>query len=297
MPVQNEASALRPSLADLVALRAKVQAWPPPRRARSGMSGLGTSPFRGRGMDYAETRAFSAGDDARHVDWRVSARTGRLHTKLFHAERERVALLVADTSPGLYFGTRRCFKSVQLARAAALIAWSAQRSGDRIGILRAGEAPIAPRAGSRGVLRVLAALERWYAQPPVRDGGLTDALAAAARLLKPGARVFVLADPAALAAVPDAALRALTAHDEALCVLVCDPIELDPPHRDLHLLLGARPAELALAQAEGRRRWQAMFADVLDAQRRRLHAFGIRAPSLSTADEVETLMPWLAGRR
>lgn len=294
MSAHSDALALRPSLADLIALRAKVAAWPPPRRGHSGRSGLGASPFRGRGMDYAETRAWSSGDDARHVDWRVSARTGQLHTKLFHAERERVALLVADTSAGLYFGTRCRFKSVQLARAAALIAWSAQRSGDRIGILRAGETPVAPSAGSRGVLRVLSALERWYAQPPSGDSGLGAALSTASRLLKPGARVFVLADPAALAAVPDAALRALTAHDEALCVLVTDPIELDPPRRDLPLLLGSRPVEIALAHAEGRRRWRALFADVLDAQRARLHTFGIRVPVLSTTDEVEALMPWLA---
>src|SRR3546814_5867254 len=69
---------------------ARVQAWPPPQRARAGLSSLGSSPFRGRGMEFAETRMYTRGDDVRHVDWRVTARTGTLHTKVFHAERERI---------------------------------------------------------------------------------------------------------------------------------------------------------------------------------------------------------------
>ncbi|TGP40975.1 DUF58 domain-containing protein, partial [bacterium M00.F.Ca.ET.229.01.1.1] len=93
-------------------------------------------PLRGRGMEYAESREYVAGDDARHIDWRVTARTGRAHTKLFQAERERVSLIVADTSPALYFGTRVRFKSVQAARAGAVAAWSAQRRGVRVCALR-----------------------------------------------------------------------------------------------------------------------------------------------------------------
>ena len=97
--------------------------------------------------EYAESREY-AGDDARHIDWRVT-RTGRAHTKLFQAERERVSLIVADTSPALYFGTRVRFKSVQAARAGAVAAWSAQRRGDRVGALRGSdrEAPITPQVG------------------------------------------------------------------------------------------------------------------------------------------------------
>ncbi|MCE7932833.1 MAG: DUF58 domain-containing protein, partial [Xanthomonadales bacterium PRO6] len=128
--------AVRPDLATLIALRARVLAWPPPQRARGSSAGPATSPLRGRGMDYAESRLYAQGDDARHIDWRVTARTGKTHTKIFHAERDRVTWLLADTAPTLYFGTRRCFKSVLAAEVGALVAWAAQRSGDRIGALR-----------------------------------------------------------------------------------------------------------------------------------------------------------------
>ena len=169
---------ITPSLDELVALRRAVLGRRPPRRGSHGMSGLAQSPMRGRGMEYAESREYANGDDARHIDWRLTARTGRPHTKLFQAERERLTLIVADTAPTLYFGTRTRFKSVQAARAGAIAAWTAVRDGDRIGALRGSvrEAPIAPASGSRCALRVLDAMVRWYARPPEHDAGLAVAL-------------------------------------------------------------------------------------------------------------------------
>lgn len=141
-----------PTLAELVALSQRVAAWPPARRARGGMSAMVHSPLRGRGMEYAESRPYLPGDDARHIDWRLSARTGKAHSKLFHPERERTTLLVCDGSPALRFGTRVRMKSVQAARAAALAAWAASRSGERIGaVLSTGV--VKPGTGQRGVLR------------------------------------------------------------------------------------------------------------------------------------------------
>ncbi|MFD1299778.1 DUF58 domain-containing protein, partial [Lysobacter gummosus] len=125
-----------PSLAELVALRAAVSGRRSARHGRHGVSGQALSPLRGRGMEYAESREYSHGDDARHIDWRLTARTGRAHTKLFQAERERLTLIVADTAPSLYFGTRVRFKSVQAARAGAIAAWAAARDGDRIAAMR-----------------------------------------------------------------------------------------------------------------------------------------------------------------
>ena len=90
-----------PTLAELVALRAGVQGRRPPRKGRHGSSGQAPSPLRGRGMEYAESREYAIGDDVRHIDWRVTARSGKAHTKLYQAERERLTLVVADTAPAL----------------------------------------------------------------------------------------------------------------------------------------------------------------------------------------------------
>jgi uncharacterized protein (DUF58 family) len=164
---------IAPTLQELVGLRALALGRRAPRRGRHGVTGHALSPMRGRGMEYAESREYAIGDDARHIDWRLTARSGRPHTKLFQAERERLTLIVADTAPTLYFGTRVRFKSVQAARAGAIAAWAALRDGDRVAALRGSqrEAPIPPAGGPRGALRVLDALVRWYAAPPEDDAG------------------------------------------------------------------------------------------------------------------------------
>jgi uncharacterized protein (DUF58 family) len=143
---------ITPRLSELVALRAVAGGRRQAQRGRFGVSGHALSPLRGRGMEYAESREYSIGDDARHIDWRLTARTGRAHTKLFQAERERLSLIVADTAPSLYFGTRVRFKSVQAARAGAVAAWAAVRDGDRVAALRGSlrEPPVTPAAGPRG---------------------------------------------------------------------------------------------------------------------------------------------------
>lgn len=277
-----------PQLAELVALRGSALRALAPRRGRVGHSGQAPSPLRGRGMEYAESREYVPGDDARHIDWRVTARSGRTHTKLFQAERERVSLIVADTDPALYFGTRTRFKSVQAARVGAVAAWSAQRRGDRIAALRGTdrEAPVAPAGGARGVLRVLDALCRWYAQPPPDDAGLERGLQQAARVLRPGARLLVLAEPQRALAIPAARWAALAQHHEVDLVLLVDPLELQPPAADLAFFAQGRQVRVDLRQAQARAQWHAHFvaplqalAQQLQARRLAVHVVTSDAPS------------------
>ncbi len=218
-------------------------------------------------MEYAESRRYVPGDDARLIDWRVTARTGRAHTKLFQAERERLTLIVADTAPALYFGTRARFKSVQAARAGALVAWQAVRDGDRIAALRGSreEGPVPPAAGPRGALRVLDALARWYTAPPAADAGLASALQQARRLLRPGSRLIVLADPASIPEVPTACWHGLAHQNDECIVLLTDPLERQPPALRLPFssATGGR-LELDLGQQSVRRNWRKTFDGGLD---------------------------------
>jgi len=297
---------LAPTLAELVALRAVAQGRRPPKRGRHGISGQALSPMRGRGMEYAESREYAIGDDARHIDWRLTARSGKAHTKLFQAERERLTLIVADTAPALYFGTRVRFKSVQAARAGAIAAWASARDGDRIAALRgtSREPPVPPAAGPRGALRVLDALVRWYAQPPADDDGLGVALDHARRLLRPGSRLLVLADPASIAAIPEQRWPALAMHNEVIVLLLSDPLERDPPRASLPFLAAAGGAETAdhrveldLATAGQRQRWRNTFMQPVDAALARLPARGIRVQVLSTDAPSESWLPLLGRSR
>jgi len=290
---------IKPTLAELVGLRAIAQRRPPARKGRHNVTGPAQSSARGRGMEYAESREYVAGDDVRHIDWRLTARSGRTHTKLFQAERERLTLIVADTAPALYFGTRVRFKSVQAARAGAIAAWAAARDGDRIAALRgsAGEPPVAPASGTRGALRVLDALVRWYAKKPTDDAGLGTALDHAARLLRPGSRLIVLADPQSFAAVPERRWPVLAQHHEVIVLLLTDPLELAPPKAALPFRSGDHRVELDLASAAQRLRWRREFAEPVEAALEKLPARGVRVQALSTDAASESWLPLLGRPR
>jgi len=282
--VADVAPGVRPSLAELVALRPLARQRGAVRRARSGARALAPSPQRGQGMEYAESRDYVAGDDARHIDWRVTARTGRPHTKTFQRERERLTLIVADTASALYFGTRVRFKSTQAARAGAIAAWTAAADGDRIAALRGSviEAPVPPAGGTRGALRVLHALTRWYAAPPAGDAGLGVAMDHARRLLRPGSRLLVLANAASAAAVPARDWAAVGAHCDALVLLLDDPLERAPPRGRLGFASEDGRVDLDLSGAAQRARWREAFDAPRDAAIAHLRRAGIGVESLSS---------------
>lgn len=299
---------ITPSLDELVALRRAVVGRRPPRRGHHGLSGQAPSAVRGRGMEYAESREYAIGDDARHIDWRLTARTGKPHTKLFQAERERLTLIVADTAPTLYFGTRVRFKSVQAARAGALAAWVAVRDGDRIAALRGSstEAPVVPVAGVRGALRVLDAMVRWYARPPAQDDGFAVALDHADRLARPGTRLVVLADPLSAAGIPQARWRTLAQQREVIVLLLSDPLEREPPMSRLPFLVERMAAsgvtvmrrlELDLGGDALRRRWRDAFVAPLQQVQDTLARSGIRCHVLSTESPSDGWLSLLAGAR
>ena len=120
-------------LNELIALQRYAQIGHYRPKGRSLRAGQHLSKLRGRGMDFAEVRHYQAGDEIRHMEWRVTARTGRPHVKLYQEERERPVIILADFSPSMYFGTRLAFKSVVAARLAALLAWTVVKQGDRVG--------------------------------------------------------------------------------------------------------------------------------------------------------------------
>ena len=287
---------IAPSLPELIALRALVQRQHGARHGRHGVQGHALSNLRGRGMEYAESREYAQGDDARHIDWRLTARSGRTHTKLFQAERERLTLVVADTAPSLYFGTRTRFKSVQAARAGAIAAWIAVRDGDRIAALRGSrdEPPVAPASGPRGALRVLDALVRWYARPPQSDDGLAAALEPAHRLLRPGTRLVLLADPDSVAAIPPERWPQLSMHHELVVLLLTDPLERLPPAARLPFASASgERIELGLDVEGTRRRWHREFVVPVEATLDSLRPRGIRAMELSGADPSDAWLPLL----
>jgi len=280
----------RVSLAELIALRARVVrarlAALPSRAMRSGQQ---SSRLYGRGMDYAESRVYQPGDDVRRLDWRLTARSGRLHTKLFQEDREGSLLILLDTHPSMQFGTRLRFKSVQAARAAACAAWYAMRAGERVGVMAFGHADqlLRPQPGSHGALAVCGALADWDAQlssgkvEPDKVEPLADALTRMGRLLHGASRVLLISDGFSCDARARQPLLDITRRAGVGVLVVADALELAlvPPgryplehagernevmlqserqRRDFQRALGTGPVQLGeLAQALGLR-WRSI---------------------------------------
>lgn len=288
--------AITPSLSMLLALRGEVSVRRPPKRAREGVSGAALSPLRGRGMEYAESREYAIGDDARHMDWRVTARSGRPHTKLFQPERERATWIVADRVPAMYFGTKARYKSVQAARLGAIAAWSALNDGDRVGALcgSGSEQPRMPASGVRGVLPVLDALVRWYSTPD-ESHSLKRALQQLRRMARPGSRIVVLAEPASVIAIDGAPWRALARIGELHVLLPIDAFEQSPPRRRLGFLSAGVHSELDLGGAETYRRWQDQYSGILQRAVSVIRdAAGVDAQAVATNASASA---WLTGFR
>jgi uncharacterized protein (DUF58 family) len=123
------------SLAHLMELEYFVQGntFLPQYSVHSLLAGRHSSKLRGRGLDFEEVRLYIAGDDIRHIDWRVTARNGQTYSKVFNEEKEKPVFTITDQSSYMFFGSQRYVKSVIAAEAAALSGFHTLRRGDRFG--------------------------------------------------------------------------------------------------------------------------------------------------------------------
>lgn len=211
------------------------------RRSLSVQAGGYRSAYRGRGLEFDEVRAYQSGDDSRTIDWRVTARRGKPYTKLYCEERERPVLLLVDQSPILRFGTRTQFKSVLGGRLAAVLAWAADRAGDRVGGVVSGgngHREILPAPRQSGVLPLLNAIVKLQPQAPgaPERGRLDDALLRLLRVARPGSLVMILSDFREAGDMAGRHIRSLAQHNDIIGVFLSDPLEMTPPRAGAYKL-------------------------------------------------------------
>jgi uncharacterized protein (DUF58 family) len=191
------------------------------------LAGQYHSAFKGQGMEFADVRLYQPGDDYRTIDWRVSSRTGQLHVKQFHEERQRTLVFAVDVSGSLRFGTVGRLKSDVLAEVCALLAFAAIRSQDRVGLLLFSdrvELYIPPRRGAEHVLRLVR--EILYFEPAGRGTDFGVAFSAITRLLPRRATIFLCSD---FQASLGRGLAVLAKRHDLTAVCVEDPAELSLP--------------------------------------------------------------------
>ena len=208
---------------------------------RSQQSGGYVSRFKGRGMEFDETRLYQPGDDIRSIDWRVTARTGKTHTKVFREERERPVFISVDDRLTMQFATRGVFKSVLAAKLAGLLAWAAEYHGDRIGGQIFSELEcreLKPQNGRHAVLRFLSAIVgKTNLTSSINELGTTalpkitleQVLARLAQHARPGSLVYVISDFRGINEQTETYLAKLAQHCELVLIFIYDPLESSLP--------------------------------------------------------------------
>jgi uncharacterized protein (DUF58 family) len=194
------------------------------RLATGIFAGEYLSAFRGRGIEFEEVREYQPGDDVRTIDWNVTARLDRPFVKRFVEERELTLMILLDCSASMDFGTVRATKQETAAEAAALLAFAALRSNDRVGLLSYGGGRgnfLAPAKGKRHVMRLV---HQLLASPQNNDASdLEGALNYLQNVIKGRALVFIFSD--FLDPIPVRSLAALAARHDLVAVPVSDPAE------------------------------------------------------------------------
>ncbi|MEZ5541439.1 MAG: DUF58 domain-containing protein [Pseudomonadota bacterium] len=288
MSPRPEHASVFPALAELITLRAAARTLElgARRLSLSAQAGGYRSVYRGRGLEFDEVRTYQPGDEVRAIDWRVTARRGRVHTRLYREERERPVLLLADLGPGMLFGSRR-LKSAQVLHTGAILAWAAERAGDRVGAVVAAVAGAAvqpPQPRREAVLRLLRTLvELQPRRPgPLSPSLLDNALARLEHIAHPGSLLPVLSDFADLTEAGERALGRLCRHNDVVLIWIFDPLEAEPPPPGRYRLgLPGRLVELDSASAAAN--WRARFSDRQQRLQRLAHRLGSPLLVLSSA--------------
>ena len=216
------------------------------------LAGNFRSVFKGQGMEFDEARHYQWGDDARIIDWNASARLGTPFVKMYREERELTILLLLDVSASMRSGIanlwgRQEFRSInpfeQALVAAALIAFSTERSGQRVGAFlfdREIERVFPPRKGRRNVLAFVSGALQWNSREPEsnaaqpqkeQSSNLRSAIAGAGRMLKRRSMVIVLSD--FLSVGWEQELRDLCGRHDVIAIRVSDPADYDLPNLGL----------------------------------------------------------------
>jgi uncharacterized protein (DUF58 family) len=239
------------------------------------LAGQYHSVFKGRGLVFSDVRPYYAGDDVRSIDWNITARMNAPHVKQFVEERDRTVNLVVDMSASGYFGSRGTSKRELAAELAAVVAFSAIKNNDRVGLFIVTdkvERYVPPKKGRRHVLRVIGEILAF--QPSSRGTDLAAGLDFLGKVAKRRSVVFFVSD--FLSGDWESAMRVAKRRHEVVPVVVGDPLEAQLPDVGILLLEDLETGRVVEVDTRGPARDDfarraRRFADVRDQALRRLN--------------------------
>ncbi|MEN8190680.1 MAG: DUF58 domain-containing protein [Thermodesulfobacteriota bacterium] len=231
------------NLEELIRIRFKVGDFSlqPRQPVTSVLSGRYASRLRGRGLNFEELRRYHPGDDTRTMDWKVTARTRSPHVRVYTEEKDRVVLLIVDQRSNMFFGTKNRLKSVTAAELAALAAWRAIDSGDRVGAIVFNDTElveIRPQRSQEAVMSILGAVVHMNHQlsaDSTRESNekmINRALQKARALAGHDVLVVLVSDYFGVDEESERLVTEMGAHNDVIAFLVHDPMRMQPvPHK------------------------------------------------------------------
>ncbi|MEN8249091.1 MAG: DUF58 domain-containing protein [Bacteroidota bacterium] len=207
------------------------------QRVRSILGGKHASKLRGRGLDFEEVRNYVAGDDIRNIDWKVTARTQKTHSRVFSEEKEKPALIVVDQSKSMFFGSQENTKSVVAAKLAALSAFRVLKEGDRVGgVIFAdnGVDIVYPKRDRRNILRFLEKTvernqELETSDPVAFEEALKEAFARIINIVSHDFLIVIISDFMRYSPEVIKFMTRMSYHNDVIAVKIFDPMERDMP--------------------------------------------------------------------
>ena len=230
-----------------------------PKKVNSILGGKHASRLRGRGLDFEEVRNYVKGDDIRHIDWKVTARTRKTHTRVFTEEKERPVLIVVDQSKSMFFGSRRRTKSVVAAELAALVAFKILKSGDRVGgvvFADQGIDYVLPKRDSKNILGFLENIvvrnrELKNSEPVEFESALNDVTRRIMNIVTHDYLVVIISDFHRYSAKTIKSIAMVAQHNDVILAKIMDPMERDLPEtsfiasdRKHQIIISGKSAEL-----------------------------------------------------
>lgn len=260
------------------------------------LAGRHASKLRGRGLDFEEVRLYVPGDDIRNIDWKVTARTGSTHSKVFNEEKERPTFMVIDQTSSMFFGSKRYTKSVVAAQAAAFGAFYTLKRGDRVGGLVFTDDThqmVTPKR-SKAVVQyflqlVCAASEKTSRRTRtiVNTARLNEMLDRTHRSVTHDYVVTVVSDFTGHDADTKKLLQRLSYHNDVICVHLSDPFDEQLPDGKIVLT----DAQRQIQWQNNKRNWGAKYHRWSDEFRRTmkedLKRYGIPVVFYSTEEPIE----------
>lgn len=211
------------------------------QKVKSVLGGKHASKLRGRGMDFEEVRAYVPGDDIRNIDWKVTARTQKTHSKVFSEEKEKPALIVVDQSRSMLFGSQQKTKAVVAAEIAALAAFKIQKEGDRVGgVVFAEESVdiIYPKRNKKNTLRFLERIVHHNRKlkdfvEGDRQALLEETISKVNNIVTHDFLVILISDFVEYSEKVTRYLSKLSQHNDVMLFKVNDPMERDIPKEEM----------------------------------------------------------------